>query len=94
VELPVELDDADLVEAACRAILLRAPDSTEKNQYLRLLRDGVASKSWIIEDLLASNEFRSLERSLAIRFGGQLITGPGGPQEETPAITWPWSADG
>jgi len=94
VELPVELDDADLVEAACRAIFLRAPYSTEKNQYLRLLRDGVASKSWIIEDLLASNEFRSLERSLAIRFGGQLITGPGGPQEETPAITWPWSADG
>ena len=94
VELPVELNDADFVEAACRAILLREPDITEKNQYLRLLRDGVASKSWIIEDLLASKEFRSLERSLRIIFEGQPVTGPGGPQEETPAVTWPWSADG
>jgi len=94
VEMPVKPNDADFVEAACRAILLRAPDITEKNQYLRLLRDGVASKPWIIEDLLASNEFRSLERSLRMRFGDQLVAGPGGPQEQTPAVIWPWSADG
>jgi uncharacterized protein DUF4214 len=94
VELPVEPSDADFVEAACRAILLRGPDITEQNQYLRLLRDGVASRSWIIEDLLASKEFRSLERSLRIRLGGQLITGPDGPQEQTPAVIWPWFADG
>lgn len=94
VELPVELNDADFVEAACRAILLRGPDATEKDQYLRLLRDGVVSKSWIIEDLLASREFRSLERSLRIMFGGQPVIGPGAPQKETPAVTWPWSAGG
>jgi len=94
VELPVELNDADFVEAACRAILLRGPDVAEKNQYLRLLRDGVAAKSWIVEDLLASREFRSLERSLRILFEGQPVTGPGAAQQATPAVTWPWSAGG
>jgi hypothetical protein len=94
VELPSELNDAEFIEAAHRAILLRAPDITEKNQYLRLLQDGVASQAWIIEDLLASKEFRSLERSLRVIFRGQPITGPGSSPAETPAVTWPCSAGG
>jgi hypothetical protein len=66
----------------------------ESDQYLRLLEDGIVSKYWIIEDLLASREFRSLERSLHVMIGGQPVTGLGGPQQETPGVTWPWSAGG
>ena len=91
VELPIELDDATFIEEAYRAILLRGPDIAERNQYLRLLQDGVASKSWIVEDLLASKELRSLERSVRVICGGQVITEPGSSgEEETPAVTWPW----
>jgi hypothetical protein len=94
VELPSKLNDAEFIEAACRVILLRGPDMAESDQYLRLLEDGIVSKYWIIEDLLASREFRSLERSLRVMIGGQPVTGPGGPQQETPGVTWPWSAGG
>ena len=91
VELPVELDDAAFIEEAYRAILLRGPDVAEKDQYLRLLQDGVVSKSWIIEDLLASEELRSLERGLRVIWGGQVITEPGSSgEEDMPAVTWPW----
>jgi hypothetical protein len=95
VELPVELDDTTFIEEAYRAILLRAPDIGERSQYLRLLQDGVASKSWIIEDLLASKELRSLERRVRVICGGQLITEPGSSEEqEMPAVTWPWRSAG
>ena len=90
VELPIELDDTTFIEEAYRAILLRGPDISERNQYLRLLQDGVASKSWIIEDLLASKELRSLERRVRVICGGQVITEPGSSEgHETPAVTWP-----
>ena len=92
VELPVELNDAEFIEAAYQTILLREPDVAEKNQYLRLLQDGDASKSWVIEDLLASKEFHSLERRVRVIYRGQVITEPGGSQAETPTVTWPWSA--
>jgi hypothetical protein len=94
VELPVELDDTGFIEEAYRAILLRGPDIGERSQYLRLLRDGVASKSWIIEDLLASKELRSLERRVRVICGSQVITEPGSSREEPPAVTWPWSSGG
>jgi hypothetical protein len=95
VELPVELDDTTFIEEAYRAILLRGPDIGERSQYLRLLQDGVASKSWIIEDLLASEELRSLERRVRVICGGQVITEPGSSEEqETPAVTWPWRSAG
>jgi len=95
VELPIELDDTTFIEEAYSAILLRGPDISERNQYLRLLQDGVASKSWIIEDLLASKELRSLERRVRVICRGQVITEPGSSgEQETPAVTWPWrSAD-
>jgi hypothetical protein len=95
VELPVELDDTTFIEEAYRAILLRGPDIGERSQYLRLLLDGVASKSWIIEDLLASKELRSLERRVRVICGGQVITEPGSSEnQETPAVTWPWRSAG
>jgi hypothetical protein len=96
VELPVELDDATFIDEAFRAILLRAPEIAERNQYLRLLQDGVAAKSWIIEDLLASNELRSLERRVRVICGGQVITEPGSSGAEMATVLWPWRsrADG
>jgi hypothetical protein len=95
VELPVELDDATFIEEAYRAILLRGPDIAERSQYLRLLQDGVASKFWIIEDLLASEELRSLERRVRVICGGQVITELGSSgEEEAPAVTWPWRSAG
>jgi hypothetical protein len=79
------------IEEAYRAILLRGPDIGERNQYLRLLQDGIASESWIIEDLLASEELRSLGRRLRVICGNQVITDPGSSGEEkTPAVTWTW----
>jgi hypothetical protein len=90
VELPCGLDHATFIEEAYRAILLREPDIAERNQYLRLLRDGVSSKSWIIEDLLASKELRALQRRVRVICGSQVITEPGSSgEEETPALTWP-----
>ena len=95
VELSIELDDAAFIEEAYRAILLRGPDISERNQYLRLLQDGVAAKSWIIEDLLASQELCSLERRVRVIYRGQVITKPGSSrEEETPAVTWPWRSAG
>ena len=95
VELPIELDDTAFIEEAYRAILLRGPDIGERSQYLRLLQDGVASKSWIIEDLLASEELRSLERRVRVIYGSHIITELGGSEgQETPAVTWPWRSAG
>jgi hypothetical protein len=95
VELPGGLDHATFIEEAYRAILLRGPDIAERNQYLRLLQDGVASESWIIEDLLASEELRSLDRRLRVICGSQVITEPGSSGEEKmPAVTWPWRSAG
>jgi len=95
VELPVQLDDTAFIEEAYRAILLRGPDIGERSQYLRLLQDGVASKSWIIEDLLASEELRSLERRVRVIYGSHIITEPGGSEgQETPAVTSPWRSAG
>jgi hypothetical protein len=95
VELPVELDDMTFIEEAYRAILLRGPDIGERSQYLRLVQDGVASKSWIIEDLLASKELRSLERRVRVICGGQVVIEPGSSEgQETPAVTWPWRSAG
>jgi hypothetical protein len=93
IELPFDLDDAVFVEEAYRAILLRGSEVAETDQYLRLLRDGTVSRTWIIEDLLASEELRSLERRLRVISGGHVITEPGGSgAEEMAAVTWPWSA--
>jgi len=93
VELPAELDDTALIDEAYRAILLRGPDVAETDQYLKLLRDGAVSKTWIIEDLLASQELRSLERRVRIICEGQVITEPGSSgEEECPWVTWPWQS--
>jgi hypothetical protein len=90
VELPVDLDDATFIDDAYRAILLRGPNVAEKDQYLRLLQNRVASKPWIIEDLLASEELRSLERRLRVIWEGHVITEPGSSGEEDMlAVTWP-----
>jgi hypothetical protein len=95
VELPCGLDHATFIEEAYRAILLREPDVDERNQYLRLLRDGAASKSWIIEDLLACKEIRALQRKVRVICGSQVITEPGNSgEEETLALTWPCRSGG
>jgi hypothetical protein len=91
IELPVDLDDAAFIDEAYRAILLRGPNGAEKDQYLRLLQNRVVAKPWIIEDVLASEELRSLERRLRVILGGQMITEPGNSgEEDMPAVVWPW----
>lgn len=91
IELPVDLDDEAFIREAYRAILLREPDLIEMDQYLRLLQCGVVSNTWVIEDLLASPELRSLERRLRVIYGGHMITEPGSfGDEEMPTVTWPW----
>jgi hypothetical protein len=95
VELAADLDDANFIDDAFRAILLRGPDLVEKGQYLRLLRDGAVSRDWIIEDLLGSEELHSLERRLRVAFGGRVITEPGSrDREDMPAVTWPLRSTG
>jgi len=90
VELPVELDDTAFIDEAYRAILLREPDTAEKTQYLRLLQDDVASKSSIVEDLLASEELRSLDRRVRVICGGEVMSEPGGSgSQQTPTVIWP-----
>jgi hypothetical protein len=89
IELAGDLDDAAFIGEAHRAILLREPDVTESDQYLWLLRDGV-SREWIIEDMLTSEELRSLDRRLRVVCGGRVITEPGNSgAEDMPAVTWP-----
>ena len=91
VELPVDLDDQEFIEVAYQAILLREPNIAEVGQYLTLLQNGIVSKSWIIEDLLGLEEFRSFERRLRVIWGGGVITEPGRPEAaEMPAVAWPW----
>ncbi len=87
VELSVDLDDQALIEEAYQAILLRRPGVAETSQYLRLLKNGIVSKGWIIEDLLGSEEFRSFERQLRVIWGGAVIAEPGRPDAaEIPAV--------
>ena len=95
IELPFDLDDADFIAEAYRAILLRGPAVAESDQYLRLLRNGAVSKIWIVEDLLASEELRSLERRLRVVWGDHVITEPGSSgEEDMAAVTWPWRRPG
>lgn len=90
IELPAELDDAAFIDEAFRAILLRAPEVVEREQYLKLLRDRAVSREVIIEDLLASEELHSLGRRLRVIYRGQAITEPGRPEQEPiPAVVWP-----
>src|SRR6516165_315542 len=95
IELRANLDDTNFIDEAFRSILLRGPDVAETEQYLRLLRDGAVSRIWIIEDLLASQELRSLERRVRVICGGQVITEPrSSGEEEFPAVIWPWRSAG
>jgi hypothetical protein len=82
VQLQPEADAAAFIEEAYRAILLRPPEPSEQEQYLRLLQTDQTSKSWILEDLLMSAEFRSLERCLRVIWNGQVFTEPGSTGEE------------
>jgi len=92
VELPTGLDDAMFVEEAHRSILLRVPDAATIDRYKRLLRDGAVSKRQIIEELLASEEFRYLGRRVRVNYGGDIITPPERSfgNARAPAVTWPW----
>ena len=90
IELMAAPDDAAFIDEAYRAILLRAPVAAETDQYLRLLRAGAVSRSWVIEDLLASQELRALDRRLRVICEGRVITAPACAGEaEMPTVTWP-----
>jgi hypothetical protein len=89
IEPPVELDDTAFIEEAYRAILLREPEMTERNQYIRLLRDGVASKVWIIPgaslpgaqgpgDLRRSGDYRTRKFGGAGNARGSMDVGSAG----------------
>jgi hypothetical protein len=90
IEFSADFDDEAFVDEAYRAILLRGSVIAERDQYLKLLRDGAVSREWIIEDLLASPELHSLERHLRVVYGGQVITEPGtSGQDDMPVVNWP-----
>jgi hypothetical protein len=90
IELPADLGDKAFIDHAYKAILLRGPAIAERDQYLKLLRDGAVPREWIIEDLLASYELQSLERRLRVVYGGQAITEPGSSgQDDMPVVNWP-----
>jgi hypothetical protein len=90
IEFSADFDDEAFVDEAYRAILLRGSAIAERDQYLKLLRDGAVSREWIIEDLLASQELHSLERHLRVVYGGQVITEPGtSGQDDMPVVNWP-----
>jgi hypothetical protein len=90
IELAAEPDNTAFVKEAYQAILLRAPNAAEADQFLRLLQKGAVSRSWVIEDLLASQELSSLERRLRVICEGRVITPPACAGEaEMPTVTWP-----
>ena len=66
VELPDTAADEVFVDDAYQAILLRAPDAGEREQWLRLLERRAVSRVWLIEDLLASEELRLLQRRVQV----------------------------
>ena len=76
VNIPSELGDRSFVCEAFRAIVLREPHATEIEQYMNLVREGI-SKSWIVQDIFASEEARSLDRRLRVLWNGHVITAPG-----------------
>ena len=88
VAIPGELEDRSFVCEAIRSILLREPHPTEVEEYMNLVREGV-SKSWILQDILASEELRSLDRRLRVIWNGNVITAPGNwAAAQMPAIAW------
>jgi hypothetical protein len=93
VELPTDLGDADFIKESFRAILLRDPSQAEMQQHMRLMKEG-ASKAWLVEDLLACEELRRLDRQLRVSLGDCVITEPGKPgNENNPTVTWPTRTD-
>jgi Domain of unknown function (DUF4214) len=90
IELSVELDGAAFIDDTYQAIMLRKPESAERDQFLSLLERGVLSRSGVIEELLASHELRSLGRRVRVILGSEVITEPGSSlAEHMPATTWP-----
>ena len=90
IELPVESNGTAFIDRVYQAILLRAPESAERDQFMRLLQNGTLTRSEVIEELLASDELRSLGRKLHVVFGTEVITEPGSSlEEQMPAATWP-----
>lgn len=88
IELPPELDEMSFIAEAFKTILLREPDHAEAAQYLRLIREGV-SRVWVVQDLLASEELRSLDRRLRVIWEDYVIVEPGkGADQKMPAVTW------
>ncbi len=89
IELPIDLEDADFIKETYRAILLRDPSDAEMEEHLKLLKEG-ASKVWLIEDLLASEELRRLDRQLRVSLGECAIIEPGKHRnDDHPTVTWP-----
>ncbi|MBV9825062.1 MAG: DUF4214 domain-containing protein [Alphaproteobacteria bacterium] len=94
IQLSPNLDDRLFIEELYRAILLRPPATGEREQYVRLLRRGEISRSWIVEDILSSRETRSLQRHVRVVIGTKVIT----ESEDTaasqiPAVAWPSSGE-
>jgi hypothetical protein len=90
IEMPVELNGAAFVDGVYQAILLRKPESAERDQFIKLLQNRTLTRSGVIEELLASDELRSLGRKLRVVFGTEVITEPGTSlEEQMPAATWP-----
>ena len=90
IEMPVELNGAAFVDGVYQAILLRKPESAERDQFIKLLQNRILTRSGVIEELLASDELRSLGRKLRVILGTEVITEPGSSlEEQMPAATWP-----
>jgi glycosyltransferase involved in cell wall biosynthesis len=60
----LHLDNQAFIEAAYRALLRREADTAGKERYLTALENRELSKRQVIDALLASQEFRQLDRPL------------------------------
>ncbi|MBV8482634.1 MAG: DUF4214 domain-containing protein, partial [Verrucomicrobia bacterium] len=72
IELPVELNGAGFIDCVYQGILLRKPESAERDQFMQLLQNRTLTRSGVIEELLASDELRSLRRKLRVVFGTEV----------------------
>jgi hypothetical protein len=91
----LDLDNRAFIDASYRALLLREPDSAERESYLTSLENGTLSKRQVIGALLSSEEFRRLGRPLRVLYGTDLLSPEGsadGTTSPPPAAEGPRDA--
>ena len=75
----INLDTAGFVEAAFARVLLREPSASEREHCLEMLEAGTLARRQVVEDLMASSEFRALDRPLRLVWGNDGARRSGAP---------------